>query len=100
MGPWTQMEYRNKLGAGVDGQPEPQDLLGVAQPGAQFIQLEVRKLEMGEEALVQGLSVLTCAPEPGGDGGLPVAEDPFGRGRVQPFGQRREHHGDLLRRGF
>lgn len=99
LGPWTQMEHRNKLGAGVDGQPEPQDLLGIAQPGAQFIQLEVRELEMGEGALVQGLRVLTCAPEPGGDGGVSKAEDPFGRGRVQLFGQRREYHGDRAREG-
>ena len=28
------------------------------------------------------------------------AEDPFGGGRVQPFGQRREHHGDLVRGSF
>ncbi len=94
------MEHGNKLGAGIDGEPEPQHLLGVAQPSAQFIQLEVRELEMGEKALVQRLSVLACAREPGGDGGLPVAEDPFGRRSVQSFGQRREHHGDLMRGSF
>ena len=27
---WTQMEHGNKLGAGIDGEPEPEDLLGVA----------------------------------------------------------------------
>ena len=57
----AQMEDGKQLRAGVDDQPEPQDLLGVAQPGAQFIQLEVRELKMGEEALVQRLSVLACA---------------------------------------
>jgi len=31
---------------------------------------------------------------------LPVAEDPFSGGRVQPFGQRSEHHGDLLGGSF
>ena len=35
-----------------------------------------------------------------GDGGLTGAEDAFGGGRIQSFGQRREHHGDLLRGGF
>ena len=29
-------------------------LRGAAQPGAQFVQLEVREMEMVEEALVQG----------------------------------------------
>ena len=96
----TQMEHRKNLGARVDGQPEPQHLCGAAQPGAQFVQLQVRELEMAEEALVQGVCVLASTGEPGGDGGLSEAEDPLGRGRVQPFGQRREHHGDLVGRGF
>jgi len=34
------------------------------------------------------------------DGGLLITEDPFGGGSVQSFGQRRQHHGDLLGRGF
>ncbi len=34
------------------------------------------------------------------DGRLPVAEDPFGGGRIQPFGNGREHHGDLVGRSF
>jgi len=44
--------------------------------------------------------VLASTGQPDGDGRLPVAEDPFGSGRVQPFGQRREHFGDVLGRGF
>ena len=40
------------------------------------------------------------ASEPGGDGGLTVAENPFSRRRVQSFGQRGEHHGDVMGRGF
>jgi hypothetical protein len=35
----------------------------------------------------------------GSDGGLSVAEDPFGRGRIQPFSQRGEHHGNPAREG-
>ena len=49
---------------------------------------------------MEELSVLACPSEPGGDGGLTVAEDAFGGGRIQSFGQRREHHCDLLRGGF
>jgi hypothetical protein len=58
--------------------------------------LEVRDPEMAKVALVEGLSVLASTGQPGRDGGLSKAEDPLGSGRVQPFGQRREHHGDLL----
>ena len=31
---------------------------------------------------------------------MTVAEDPFSGRRIQPFGQRSEHHGDLMGRGF
>jgi hypothetical protein len=55
---------------------------------------------MAEEALVQGLCVLKSTSQPDGDGGLSVAEDPWGLGWVQPFCQRRQHHGDLMRRCF
>jgi hypothetical protein len=57
-------------------------------------------MEMAEEALVQGVRVLAGSGQPGGNGRLPVAENSLGSGRIQPFGQRREDHGDLLRRGF
>jgi hypothetical protein len=60
----------------------------------------MREPEMGEEAFVQGLCMLPSASEPGGDGGLSVAEDPFSGRSIQPFGQRRENDCDLLRRGF
>jgi len=96
----AEMEDGKNLRAGVDGQPQPQHLFVAAQPGSQFIQLEVRELEIAEGALVQGLRMLASARQPGGDGGLSVAEDTLGSGRVQPFGERRQHHPDLLRGGF
>ena len=34
------------------------------------------------------------------DGRLSIAEDPFGGGSIQSFGQHREHHSDLLRGSF
>jgi hypothetical protein len=55
----TQMEDGKNLGAGIYGQPE--HLCGAAQPGAQFVQLEVGNLEGVEAVLVQGLSVLASA---------------------------------------
>src|SRR5215471_21722291 len=44
--------------------------------------------------------MLASPRQPGGDGRLSKAEDPRSRGRVEPFGQRREHHGDLVRGSF
>jgi hypothetical protein len=84
----TELKHRQHLGEGIDGQPEPQHLLGAAEPGAQFVQLEVREVEMKEAALVQGVRVLASTGEPGGNSGLSKAEDSFGGGRVEPFGQR------------
>lgn len=84
----------------IDGQPQPEYLCGAAQPGSNFVQLEVRDVEVAEAALMEGLSMLACASEPGGDGRLLVAEDPFGGRSIQSFGKGREHHGDLVGRGF
>ena len=39
-------------------------------------------------ALVQDLRMLASTSQLAGDGGLPVAEDLLGSGRVQPFSQR------------
>ena len=53
----TQMEHGKNFCARVDGQPQPEHLFGAAEPGAQFVQLEVWEVEMAEGALVQGLCV-------------------------------------------
>ena len=84
----TELKHRDDLGEGIDGQPQPEDLCGSTQPGLQFVQLEVREVQVAEAALMEERCMLACASEPGGDGGLTVAEDPFGGGNIQPFGQR------------
>ena len=100
LGAGTELKHRQNLGARVDRHPQPEHVLRAAQPGSQFIQLEVREVQMGEEAHVQGVRVLASTRQPGGDGRLSKAEDPRSCGRVEPFGQRREHHGDLVRGSF
>jgi len=85
----AQREHRKNLGAGVDGEPEPDHLFVAAQPGAQFVQLHVRELKVAERVRVQCLSVLASAREPSRDRGLSKAEDAFCSRRIQPFGQRR-----------
>jgi len=85
----TELKHRDDLGEGIDGQPQPEDLCGSAQPGSQLVQLEVREVQVAEAALMEELCVLACASEPGGNGGLSVAENPLSRRWVQPFSQRR-----------
>ena len=48
----------------------------------------MREVQVAEAALMEELSVLARAGQPDDDGGLTEAEDPRGRRRVQPFGQR------------
>jgi hypothetical protein len=84
LGARTQMEHGKQLGARIDCQPQPEHLSGATQPGAHFIQLQVREAQMAEEALVQGVCVLASTEQPGRDGGLSKAEDPLGRGGSSP----------------
>jgi hypothetical protein len=96
----TQREHGKQLAARINGEPEPQDLLGAAQSGAEFVQLQVRKVKVAEAVLMQGLCMVSSASQPSGDSGFSEAEDPLGSGKIQSFGERREDHGDLVRRGF
>jgi hypothetical protein len=65
LGAGTELKHRNQLGEGIDGQPQPEDLCGATQPGSQFVQLEVREVQMAEEALVQGLRMLAGTGQKG-----------------------------------
>jgi len=96
----AELKHRKNLGEGIDRQPQPEHLCSAAQPRAEFVQLQVGDLQVAETALMEDLSVYSCTSEPGGDGRLTVAEDPLGGGGVQSFGQRGEHHGDVMGRGF
>jgi hypothetical protein len=96
----TQMQDRKDLRTGVDGQPQPQDVGVAAQPRPQFVQLDIRKLEMTEKVRVKALSVLPSTGQPGDDGRLPEAKDPFGRRRIQPFGKPQRAPWRSAARGF
>jgi hypothetical protein len=63
LGARTQMEHGNNLGARIDRQPQPEHLFGAAQPSAKFVQLQVREVQMAEEAFVQGVRVLASTGE-------------------------------------
>jgi hypothetical protein len=78
LGAGAYLEDGQNLGAGINRQPEPEHVLRAAQPGSQFIQLEVWELQMAEGPLVQRLSMLPSASQPRRDGGLTGAEDPLG----------------------
>lgn len=87
LGAGTELKHGKNLGARVDSQPEPEHLCSAAEPGSQFVQLEVREVEMAKGPLVQGLCVLTSSGQPGGDGGVSKAEHTLCSRGIQPFGQ-------------
>jgi hypothetical protein len=60
MRPRAQVEHRNPLGEWIDGHPEPQDLRVAAQACSQFIQLQMRDLEMARSE--RSCKVWACAP--------------------------------------
>jgi hypothetical protein len=94
------MEEGKKLRTLVECQPQPQDVGVAAESRPQFVQLEIRKLEMTEKVLVEALGMQPSAGRPGDDGRLAVAENSLCGGWVQPFCQRRQYYCDLVRGGL
>jgi hypothetical protein len=58
--PRTQLEHRNALSEGIDSHPEPEHLGVTTQARSQFIQMQVRDLQMAKGALLQGLGMRPC----------------------------------------
>jgi hypothetical protein len=96
----AEIEHGQKLGAGVDGQPQ-KDAPGYSCGAVFAVHPTARAGAGGCEmrVLVQRLSVRALAGQPRGDGRLTEAEDPWSLRRIQPFGNGREHHDDPAREG-
>jgi len=65
LGARPQLERGHQLGARINRQPQPEHLGRAAQPGANFVQLQVREVQVAEVALMEELSVPACASEKG-----------------------------------
>ncbi len=63
--PRTKMQDRDEFRERVHRDPQPEYMGTLAQPRAQFVQLQVRELEVPKPAVVQGRTVLASAGEPG-----------------------------------
>ena len=57
----AELKHGKNLREGINGQPQPQHLCGAAQPGAQFVQLEVGDLEVAEASRPSATAVSTIA---------------------------------------
>jgi hypothetical protein len=70
------------------------------QPGANFVELDVREGEIPQPVVVERRAVFARSREPGRDGGVPMTEHAHRGGDIQPFSQSREHFTDALGRGL
>jgi len=100
LGADAEVEHRDQLAQWVNDDLEPPHVCPVAQPGPQFIELEVGEMQLLQPPVMQVGAVLAGACHPAGNRRLSMAED-AARGRdTQPFGQRRQHQPDALGGGF
>ena len=53
LGAGAELKHGQNLGARIESQPEPEHLTGTAQPGANFIQLQMREVQVAEGALME-----------------------------------------------
>src|SRR5262249_993538 len=96
----SQMQHRDDFTDRIDGHPEPEYLSTVAEPGTQFIELDVRQVQALENAVVEHGSVLPSSSQPGGDCGVALAKDPYRRRDIHPFCERSQHLRKTLGCGF
>ena len=96
----AEVEHWEQLAQWVNDDPEPQHARPVAQPGPQFIELEVGEAQLLQPVVMQVGAVLTSACQPAGNRLLSMAEDPARGRNTQPFGQHRQHQPDTLGGGF
>jgi len=87
LGARAQCQSRDDLGLHVDCHPQPELAALVAQPGFQFVQLDVPQVEVAEQMAMEALGVHARAGEPSVDGGFGVTEDAHGSGDVEALGQ-------------
>jgi len=88
------MQHRDQLADRINCQPQPQRVSTTPQPSAQFVELHMRQVEALEVVVVQRRAVHAGPGQPGGNGGMAVAEHPHGRSNIQSFRQRRQHFCD------
>jgi len=79
------MQHRNEFADRIDHHPQPQRVRPAAQPGAQFIELKMRQGKIPKDAVLERLTMGTCAPQPGRDGRMLVPKHPHRGGDISPF---------------
>jgi len=74
------MQHRDHLAEGIDRHPQPHCVGAVTQARSEFVELDVRQVEVPQDAVVKRRALFTRSRHPGGDRRVTVTEDPR-RGR-------------------
>jgi hypothetical protein len=80
--------------SGIDRQPQPEDMRPAAQPGAQFVQLDMREGEVLQGAVMYPCALLSSPAQPGSDRARVRAKYAPSGCHIQAFAQRGEHFSD------
>jgi len=91
LGPGSELQHRDDLAAGVDRQPQPEDMRPAAQAGAQFVQLDMREGKVLQGAVMPAPALLKSACQPGGESDRLIPKHASSRFHIQAFAQRGEH---------
>jgi hypothetical protein len=94
------MQHRDEFADRIDREPQPQHVRPTAQPRAQFVELDVRQVEVAKDAVVQRRAVCPGPREPGGNGRMTMAEEVHRGGHREPFRQRSQYLRNTLRCSF
>jgi hypothetical protein len=82
--PCAEVQDRDELGERIECHPQPEHVGSVAQVGAQFVELEVREVELAEPAVMEYGAVLAGARHPPGNRLLGVAEHRLAAATLSP----------------
>jgi hypothetical protein len=87
-------EHGDDLAEGIDRQPQPQDRRRATQPGAQFVQVEMREGEVLQGAVRSPCALLPSPAQPGRDCAGMISTYAPSACHIQTFAQRGEHFSD------
>jgi hypothetical protein len=94
LGPGSELEYRDELAEGIDRQPQPENMRPATQTCAQLVQLDMRKGEVLQGAVMLACALLPSPCQPGSDRTRVIPKYAPSCCHIQAFAQRGEHFPD------
>jgi hypothetical protein len=73
-----ELQYWYDFGEWIDRDPEPEHMSPATQPCAQFVELDMREVQVAEDTVVQARAMFTGTGQPGRYGRRAMAKNPRG----------------------